>query len=383
MKRTSIVKILLLIPVLLVLVSFLRWTLQEKKIYNIYVLDKTVPDGTRSEHKSFSWILTHNRYADKSKKIYSFKKDYYGFLPLKDDQYKIRSLRLYEVLSIPDELDMVYYTDTYGVTYQDWYHREPNNFHPSLLYGGLNQNDYLLLSEMKRKHKLILCEYNTLASPTSGLIREKTETLFDFSWTGWVGCYISSLKVSNKDLPGWLIAQYEQVNHKKWNFDGPGIILIQEHGNVMVLDADHYLEQPFPQIITEEYGQKTYHLPSSVNYSFWFDIIQTGTSNKVVSSYKLATNKEGTEMLKKAGLTNQFPAIIEHLNEYKFYYFAGDFSDRQMVYATAYLNGLPWLAKYFYTKGSTSKSAFFWNFYYPLIDGVLKKNLSSVERTKL
>lgn len=377
MKGINVFKVLAFIVVAFVLASFLFWVFQEKKIRNIYILDKTVPNRSYSEHKSFNWVLTHYKYSKPGGKLYSFKRDYYGYFP-SDSNNAIKSLRLYEILSIPDDLDMAYYTDTYGVTYQEIHNKPPDKFHSSLVYGGLNQNDYLLLSEMKRKNKLILTEFNMLASPTSDLIREKTESLFDFTWTGWVGRYFSSLSLSNTNLPEWIIAKYEQKFQKKWSFEGEGIVLAQEKGDIIVLDAKTCLTYPYPQIITGDYGQKTYHLPGSQYYSFWFDIIKPGSSNKTVSNYKLNTNKEGQAMLEKLGLTNEFPAIIEHLDDYKFYYFAGDFSDRNIMFGSTYFKGFSRIARTFYTNNSTSQNAFFWRFYLPLIRSILDKNLPDV-----
>ena len=382
MKGINVFKVLFFILAPVLLASFLFWFFQDKKTFNIYILDKTVPDESYAEHKSFNWLLTYYNYTDRNRKSYSYKKDYYGYFPSKNAKSPIRSLRLYEILSLPDDFDMVYYTDTYGVTYQDLYNRPPDKLHSPLVYGGLNQNDYLLLSEMKRKNKLILTEFNMLASPTSDLIREKTETLFDFAWTGWAGCYFSSLLITNPSLPDWVVDRYEKKYLKKWLFEGEGIILIHEKGDIVVLDKKTYLNHPFPQIITGEYGQNMYHIPSYQNCSFWFDIIKPGTSNKVVSIYKLDTNKEGDKLLDNIGLPKEFPAIIEHLNDYKFYYFAGDFSDRNITFGTAYFKGFPFVSKAFYLKNSASKKAFFWRFYIPLIHSILEKNLTVNNKPK-
>lgn len=377
MKGTNVFKVLFYIVAPIIIASFLFWMFQQKKAYNIYVLDKTVPNESYSEHKSFYWLLTHYKYTDRNRKSYSYNKDYYGYFPSKDAKNAVRSLRLYEILSLPDDFDMVYFTDTYGVTYQDINNRPPDKLHSPLIYGGLNQNDYLLLSEMKRKNKLIVSEFNMLASPTSDLIRSKTESLLDFQWTGWAGCYFPSLMVSNADLPDWIVDRYEQRYKKKWAFEGDGIILVHEKGDIVVMDTKTYLKSPYPKINTDEYGQSTYHLPSYQNCSFWFDIIKPG-SNKVVSNYKLDTNSEGDKLLNKIGLPKEFPAIIEHLEGYKFYYFAGDFSDRNISIGTAYFEGFPFVSKAFYFKNSASKKAFFWRFYLPLIHNILEKNLVTV-----
>lgn len=378
MKGNNILKILLVLIIVLISSSYLFWYFQDNKSYNIYILDKTVLDDNRSDHKSFNWILNHYKYSNKDHKLYDFKKDYYGFFPevtANNKKYKIRSLRLYEILSMADDIDMVYYTDTYGVSFQDWYNKPPDKFHSPLIYGGLNQNDYLLLSEMKRKDKLIITEFNMLGSPTSDLIRQKTETLFDFYWTGWTGCYIKSLNQTNPGLPDWICQQYEIKYNKKWNFTGPGIILVKEDGSIIVLRDKVELKYQYPQIFSNEINMKKYGIPSVQNYNFWFDIINPGTTNKVVSTYHLNVTANGSDLLKSAGIPSEFPAIIEHLNDYKFYYFAGDFADRDISMTSSYFKGFPQIVKVFTLKNSSSKMSFFWRFYLPLINNILNNNL--------
>jgi hypothetical protein len=383
MKRLNIFKILLFIISPLLILSVALWHFQPEKPFNIYILDKTVPDVQRSHHKSFNWILNHENYTNKDHKHYSYKEDYYGFFPLnttdKSRDYKIRSLRLFEILGITDDLDMLYYTDTYGVTYQDWYHRPVDKYHAPLIYGGLNQNDYLLLSEMRRKNKLIITEFNMLGSPTSDLIRNKTESLFDFKWTGWTGCYYHSLLRTNSNLPRWIVALYEQKYKKSWEFRGAGILFIKEQGEIVILEEKKHLDSSAPQIVTNNYGQKMYELPSIQNYQSMFDIITTGSTNKVVANYQIFPNSDGDTLLHKYQIPKIFPAIIEHLENYKFYYFAGDFADRNIIMTSSYCKGIASISKVFYWKESGSKTAFFWRFYVPLIHNILAKNLYSAE----
>jgi len=386
MKGFNILKFFGLVILSLLILSVVLWYFQGDKPFNIYILDKTVSDKRRSEHKSFNWVLNYEHYTNKDHKRLSYKKDYYGFFPLntkeKGKDYKIRSLRLYEVLSISDDLDMAYYTDTYGVTYQDWYKRPPDKYHAPLIYGGLNQNDYLLLSEMRRKNKLIITEFNILGSPTSDLIRNKTETLFDFNWTGWTGSYYHSLLRSNPDLPRWIIALYEQKYQANWDFRGEGILLIKEQGEIVILENKKHLLFPIPQIITNDYGQEAYKLPRSQNYQSLFDIISTGTTNKVVATYHIFSNNEGDTLLHKYQIPKVFPAIIEHLDNYKFYYFAGDFADRDILMISSFCKGIPILSNAFYWTDSGSKKDFFWRFYFPLIHNILIRNLHSEETYK-
>ena len=361
-----------------VIVSGLAWYFQSKKPYSIYILDKTVPDNKRTEHKSFNWILNNYRITNKNLKAYNYNRDYYGYFPYTkvsgSRDYLVKSLRLSEILTIPDELDMVYYADAYGVNKGDIYDQPSDRRRRSTInYGGLNQNDYLLLSEMKRKNKLIIAEFNMLESPTADLIRQKTENLFDIEWTGWKGCYFKSLDTTNVDLPANLIQAFEKEYHQKWNYKGAGIVLFQEKGNIIVLN-DSLLSEPYIKIITGQHGQDVYHLPKIQNYSYWFEIIKSGNNN-VISNYHLPVNDKGKRVLEKYGLSTNFPAVIEHLDGYKFYYFAGDFSDRNISMVSSYSKGFASVASVFYSSSSSSKKAFFWRYYKPLIYNIINKNL--------
>jgi hypothetical protein len=380
MKGFNVFKWILAIIIPILLLSFLTWYYMEKKAYRIYILDKTVLNQKYSEHKSFNWILNSNRITKENGKPYSVSNDYYGFKPVRTRQpkeYQIKRLDLYEILSFSDDIDMVYYIDSYGVSYEDWYEKPADKLHSSLIYGGINQNDYLLLNEMKRKNKLIITEFNLLGSPTSDLNRHKIETLFDFYWTGWTGCYYRSLNIANPNIPGWITALYEKKYSKKWNFTGQGIIFVNENGNIVVLQNDIHLNSSYMKIVSGEYGKKEYGLPDYQYYSFWFDVINPGESNTVVASYQLDLTKQGKDELNKAMIPYNFPAVIEHLNDYKFYYLAGDFSDRDMFYSSSYFRGVSHVAKVFSLKNSNSKNSFFWRFYQPLVENILKKNMGN------
>jgi len=110
-----------------------------------------------------------------------------------------------------------------------------------------------------------------------------------------------------------------------------------------------------------------------------FDIITTGSTNKVVANYQIFPNSDGDTLLHKYQIPKIFPAIIEHLENYKFYYFAGDFADRNIIMTSSYCKGIASISKVFYGKESGSKTAFFWRFYVPLIHNILAKNLYSAE----
>lgn len=376
MKKANLLLIFLLTIITLVLLAFSFWYFKPRKNLNIFILDKTVTDFTYREHAPFVWVLNNKQIVTSENKPYSAERDYYGFIPLQDgekEKYKIRSIRLFEVLAKSDELDMVYYADNYGV-FSDSLDAGTNQ-KPYLVYGGLNQNDYLLLREMKRKNKLIITEFNLLGSPTSELIKQKTQELLDFRWTGWTGRYFKSLKnIPSSQIPAWIIAAYQKSNGKKWDFNNPGVVIVHEDGRIVVLEEGNSMNSALPVIIPTQKARDEYGLPSVQKYGFWFDIIQTSKKNDIQAVFKLDLNENGKEILKEKGLPGTFPAIIEHNSDYKFYYFSGDFSDNKPVGWLSYFGGIGSIMNKIHTGSNGSSNEFFWNFYVPLLNKILEKN---------
>ena len=81
-KKFLIPIIIVGIIILILLGSWLMWYFKAERSLNVYILDKTVPTMERTEHKSFNWVLNHNRYVKPNGDLYNVDKDYYGFFPL-------------------------------------------------------------------------------------------------------------------------------------------------------------------------------------------------------------------------------------------------------------------------------------------------------------
>jgi hypothetical protein len=376
MKKTNFGLIIILVIISFIIISFSFWYFQPQKKLNIFILDKTVPDFSYREHAAFTWVLRNKHVLTPEDRLYTLQ-DYYGFFPLSSgekDKYKIRSIRLFEVLTLSDQLDMLYLTDSYGVFSSD-FTDSVLHMRPYLIYGGLNQNDYLLMREMKRKNKLIIAEFNLFGSPTSELLRNKTEELFDIKWTGWSGHYFKSLKnVAKNQIPAWIINSYQKTYKKSWDFSNAGTVLIHEDGRIVVLEENREMNSAMPIIYPTDEAKIEYNLSSYQKFGFWFDIIQTSRKNKIQAYFKLDVTKSGEEMLRKNGLPDTFPAIIEHTGDYKFYYFSGDFSDNQPINWLSYFKGVPSIMNKIHTGSNGTENEFFWNFYVPLLNSILDRN---------
>ena len=150
MKKIILVTIgvLLLIGVSFYIL-YLKWEQLPKIVSSIYVLDKTVSKRDYTEHKSFFWIINTLRIVKPDSSKYNFTKDYYGFYPIDPatGSFDFRSIHISQIEHLADSIDLLYYIDCYGVYSENW----ASNREATLgqkIYGGLNQNDYLLLKAM-------------------------------------------------------------------------------------------------------------------------------------------------------------------------------------------------------------------------------------------
>ena len=375
MKTVKTIAITLIVLILIPVSSWIVWTFKESKPLEILVMNKTVLGLETKEHRAIFWVLLNEKFVKNNGKAYRMEKDYYGFhpvKPLKSRKYEVRRIRLEEVVQIASEYDMAYYSDTYGVFFNEWYRREASKGKGTLIEGGLNNSDYVFVKEMLGQNKLIIAEYNFLAPPTIGLVRKKTEDLMGIRWTNWTGTYVRNLDpAKSKDLPDWIVGIYKKRHNGEWPFSGQGIVLINELGQqVVVLEEGKHLDNPVPEIQTTEYGMEQFELPETVHYPEWFDIMDP-LSNHVVADYKIHINIEGKAMLDEFGLPSRFPAVIQSSGSTPFLYLGGNYSDYPVRIWNAKLKGIRAFEKVFYTNKEHSPSKFYWTFYVPLISQVL------------
>ena len=75
------------------LISLLFWYLSEDKFINLLILDKTVLTIEGNEHRSFNWIMTHEKYFKPDGQPYTVPQDYLGFFPLENYRFFINDLK--------------------------------------------------------------------------------------------------------------------------------------------------------------------------------------------------------------------------------------------------------------------------------------------------
>ncbi len=377
--RQKIFKLIFIVIIFLPLIMWMAWVITPKTKLVVAIIDKTVLTKEGQEHISLNWILNHERYTKTTKDAYDISHDYYGFFPQKDEKFRIKGLERFsknqlEQLSL--DADMVYFTDTYGIYNNEWFKKEDVGERSGMLYGGLSSKDIELLRLMKEKKKLIITEFNTIGSPTQSENRNQFENMFQLKWTGWTARYFDNLDISiNKEIPQWLIRNYENTHKRKWPFTKSGIAFVNDKDEVVILQKDEHLTESLPHIVSNDYAQEHLSLPEKIKYPFWFDIMVPNLEvNDVVSKFEISANNAGKNELKKYGIPTTFPAVTMHKDQdYIFYYFSGDFSDNAVNITSSYFKGIGFFEGFFYNEqDALERKSFFWKFYRPMLSEILE-----------
>jgi hypothetical protein len=387
MKRKRIVLIIIYLILLLPLWLWLSWFFWPEKPINIVIVDKTVLTPLGNEHNSLNWVLMHEKYFKSKGNPYRVANDYFGFYPLDNKEYRLKGLEIYDTTTlntIAQSADMAYFTDTYGVYNNEWFGQKDEKEHSGYIYGGMSKEDMFLIRKLKAQKKLVLAEFNTIGSPTIRAIRSEFEDLYNIKWTGWIGRYFASLDTSiNKELPHWLTIDYRKQHADRWPFTKSGIAFVHEDGKVEVLEYGKGLDIEVPHIITEEKeSQLKFDVTKDIKYPYWFDIMYTKRSNYVVSQYVIYATSYGDSILTANNIPKRFPAVIAHEgDDYKFYYFCGDFCDNPIAQRSAYFKGIEGFSPLLYNPGDPGdRKGFFWEFYRPMITSILDDYYAHLKR---
>jgi hypothetical protein len=377
---------LFLIMILLPIGMWLAWLLTPEKKLVIAIIDKTVLTTKGQEHISLNWILNHNRFTKTSDEPYKIGKDYYGFFPLKNEEYELKGLERFssnQLSQLSLDADLVYYTDTYGIYNNEWFEKGNVSERSGMLYGGLSDQDIEFLIEMKRRHKLILTEFNTIGSPTQVQNRKEFEKLFGLKWTGWTARYFDNLDLSvNQEIPPWLVLNYKRAHDGQWPFTQAGVAFVN-NDEVVILEEGQHLKNALPYIYVTPKAQERLGLPEKMKYSFWFDVMIPNLDvNQVEASFRFNLTGSGRQELAKNKIPLTFPAVMSHVDDdYRFYYFSGDFSDNPIGIISSYFKGVGFFKGVFYDdRDPSERSSFFWEFYRPLLNKILDEEMEILDK---
>lgn len=357
--------------------TFLWWYFTPKTETNILIYDKTVLQGLGSEHRSFNWVLKHNRYVKLDFNDYGIKTDYMGFFPIeRGKEYVTKDFEGYsgeQLDSFAEALEIAYYTDMYGIYSNEWYQAGDDKERSRKIYGGLTDKDVDLMKLLREKNKLLITEFNMIASPSAGQVRKRVEDEFGLVWSGWVGRYFQVLDTAlNKELPKWITRLYSAQHHGKWPFKKSGIVMVNEDERIIILEEGTHLTFPVPMIETPLEIRKYFDLPKTQRYPFWFDITYPKDSGHIMANYVLKVNDEGAKELKEYNVPTTFPAVIGDYKKNRFYYFCGDYADNPIKNKTVYFKKVEYISSMFYEDTDLSqRNKFFWRYYRPLVTTIM------------
>lgn len=376
--RKLIVNIIVFFFLFLPLIMWGWWLLTPKKHLKVLIVDKTVLTTDGKEHRSFNWVLKYKRFVKENGEYYNIGKDYMGFFPKDNKQYEIHDLKDFsekQIDSISNYYDMVYYTDTYGIYYNEWYLDTLENELSRKVYGGLDENDYLLLKRMKERNKLVIGEFNLFASPSCGALGKKVEALYRLQWSGWSGRYFATLDtLKNPELPMWIVHYYKRQHGNQWPFKKAGLVFVNVDAHIEVLEKDRDLTFEGPMVNTFLYAQDRFNLPDKIFYPFWFDITYSlDSTNEILAYYQLFPNARGDSILKAYNIPTIFPVAYEHVGGYPFYYFCGDFCDHYAKFNFVQLKGI-WYAQILLLENKLGADGkyFFTKYYIPMVNRILQ-----------
>ncbi|EAZ82854.1 hypothetical protein [Algoriphagus machipongonensis] len=367
------------------LLSYGIWWVYPEKELKVLIMDKTVLGPDLVEHSSIFWVLNHLKIVKEDQSFYHRESDYLGYYPAESTaEAKIKDLSSFSQEDIKKQvegLDLVYYTDTYGVM-ATLNENSATELIPNKIYGGLDQNDLALIREVKEQEKTLVAEFNTMASPTSKSVRTEFENLMGLQWTGWIGRYFDDFDtLSNQGIPTWVRTQYKKQHEGEWLPNGPGLLFIHEDGKIEGLSFESDYLNKIPLIRTQRINPIGENLPEIVPYPDWFDVVLIERNYNVISYYDISPTPEGLEKLREMGLPRFFPAaVVKDNGKGKMYYLSGDFSDLRTNLGSHKFTGLPFFWKGLHLASDhTDRESFFWNYYYPLTSKILQISSKSTD----
>ncbi|MCK5848789.1 MAG: hypothetical protein KAH01_06290 [Caldisericia bacterium] len=353
---------------LIVISPFALWALQPYYKLHTWILDKTVPTQEYREHRGVMWALNFYRITDPVRDNIYFKRDrdYYGFFPLKPDEYEIKDL----CTATPNP-DLIFLADTYGVYTDDYW--EPNILgnRSKLIYGGLTGEDVFTLKKNLKNNVTLIASFNTLATPTKINIRKKAENILGIEWEEWMGRFFIDLS-ENNEVAVWMIDNWEKQHDAEWNFTGPGFVLCSNSDQVEVMEEKkHFKGKDIFFKFLEPYN-KEFKINSEISYYYWFSFISPMKNTEVLAKYSIDVTDEGKKLLDSIGLNSVFPAITrKKTQDYTAYYMAGDFEDHKATGFLWQVYGLDKVREWFSLDFRGESSEYYWKGYIPFTRKVL------------
>lgn len=372
-KRRSWKRPLQGLLVVLLVLPVGAWCSRPISAWRVRVLDKTVPHPDYREHSALMWALNHWRAPSPSGRSWRPATDYIGYHP----QIGGRARPGGDALDASglSQANALFITDTYGVYAADEAAGAPNQTgldYSKRLYGGLSSDEAGVIEQFVKRGGALIGEFNTFASPTDGVTRARMEALFGLKWTDWSGRYFEDL-ADVGDVPVWARRNWLAHHGVAWAFQGPGYLFVNEDSRIEVLREGPDVPVRGLRLRVESPGDPLLRdCRDDVPFRYWFDIVQPLPTTEVLSRYQLDPTPAGSKLLSDAGIPSSFPAVLRSSRSPVRIYFAGDFSDNEIVRGPYWYSAWPWLRRQVgFDETVPDQGAFFWDVFAPMVGNLL------------
>lgn len=186
--------------------------------------------------------------------------------------------------------------------------------------------------------------------------------LFNVKDTGWRGKSYQDLSYGG-GISEKIVAQYEALNKRKWDYSGPGIVLTSENKVEVLIKGIDY-----------KHGVELVSGNDRIPYNGWFEMVET--KEKVMKTFELDVLENGQRRFVDLGLKPIVPAVVNRYSPLcETSYLTGDMSNLE-INMPYFFSLSEWVIyhKSIYDKSNNEKV--FWSSEYPdLKAGLLKKEI--------
>lgn len=340
------------------------WRVAPDRPLDILVIDKTVAKPDYRKHAGLFWLLRHEKIVQRDTgQPLRDDRDYAGYQHTADGQPHI--------VPIPARRsDLTYIADTYGV-YEDDLESRPLGVRSRLIYGGMSLDEVRTVTGGLRPGATLVGEFNCIASPTTGQAREELSDALGVRWTGWIGRHFQFLDLT-VDLPLWIPRVWKRQTGRAWQFRGPGYVLVNEQGLLVVLVEGIDTPAPALRITFDEAHADRYGAVRRQTYDYWFEVMEPRPGAEVIARFELELTDSGRAKTRGIPIDRPFPAIVRTVRPgHLAYYFAGDFADQPKVPSAYRYKWLPKVRSWLGAEHRDDQQAFFWRVYVPVMQHVI------------
>ncbi len=297
MHVTQVIGITLGTVIVMTMLTSGWWHFTPERDLDILVYDQNVPDESYGQHGALGQIFEYHRVR------YELD-DYVGLTP---DTWEPHG-------EWPTERpDLIVLADIAGVLVDE--NDDPDEF------GGRPVGELLWPSQADDIAAWVAAgtpaygEFSLLVEPTPGPAAATLETVFGVRSTGWrIRMFDDLAQVS----PG-----IQNLGAFPWPYSGPGLVAVSgpaggrnQGRNLLVLTEDQLTGDEI-RIIGGPPGSPG----GNGRFEGWVEVVQADSETEIDAVFELPVTSEGDRLLDRAGLPNQFAALVR---TERTLYFAGD-----------------------------------------------------------